>query len=60
MRQSGFFGDVGECAVAIVLVEAIGGAGGDPSKRVPEAEDIEPAVVVVIDEGAAAADGFED
>ena len=60
-RQAGLRGHVGERAVAIVLVQAVGRAGGRAFEaRAAEDEDIQPAVVVVVEEGDAAADGFED
>ena len=50
-RQARFRRHVGERAVAVVLVQAIGRARGAPSRRVPlEHEQIEPAVVVVVEE----------
>ena len=61
--DAGFAGDVGKSAVAIVFVETADGAGrGDDlifeTGAVGE-EDVEPAVVVVIDESGAATGGFE-
>ena len=62
--DAGFFGDVGEGAVVIVVEEGgvrggrfavFGGEGGAADKV-----DVEPAVVVVVEEGDAGADGFED
>ena len=62
MRNSpAFFGDIGERAVAIVFVEAIGGIGGRIAQsRAGKHENVEPAVVIVIEERAAAAHGFND
>ena len=63
-RQAGFFRDVGECAVAIVLVEMRSGCLAGRPVRVEASSvgeiNIEPAVVVVIEEGQAAAFGFDD
>src|SRR5436309_2949763 len=62
MKQAGFGGDVGEGAVAIVLEKMIGGflAGGKTFQAVAvDKKNIQPAVVVVIVEGDAAAGGFE-
>src|ERR1700722_12218920 len=51
--QSGLFGHVGEGAVAVVLVEAIRGAGRiSIQTRARQQKNIDPTVVVVIDEGA--------
>ena len=59
--QAGFRGDVGECAVAIVAVEPIAGAFGSRAEaRTAKHQDVEPAVVIVIEKSDAAADGFED
>ena len=63
MDEAGFYGDVGEGAVAIVFVEM--GAGFLASGKAFEAgavdeEDVEPAVVVVVVKSYAAAGGFEE
>ncbi len=59
--QTGFFGDVGECTVAVIFVEAIGGALGSAAEAsAGENEQIHPAVIIVIDESAAASGGFDD
>ena len=63
-RQAGFFGDVGEGAVAIVFVEMrsrrlAGRPVGVEARAVGEI-NVEPAVVVVIEKGQAAALGFDD
>ncbi len=63
MEQAGFGGNVGESAVAIIFEEMIGGflASGKTFKaRAVDEENIQPAVVVVIIEGDAAAGGFEE
>src|SRR5205085_8688575 len=53
--QSRFFGDVSECAVAIVLVEAIGCPLGRALKtRARQNENVHPPVVVVVKECATA------
>ena len=63
-RQSGSFGDVGERAVAIVLVQMRSGRlSGRPrfaETRSVREINIEPAVVIVIEEGDAAAFGLDD
>ena len=48
--EAGFFGDVGECAVAVVVKEMALAEGGD--------EDVVVAVVVVIADGYAHAHTF--
>src|SRR4029077_10758313 len=59
--QARFFGDIGECAVAIIVIEAIRRALGCTGKtRAAEDENIHPAVDVVIEEGTAAAGGLEN
>ena len=62
--QAGFLGDVGEGAVAIVFVEMrSGGFAGRPvgvEARAVGEINVEPSVVVVIEEGQAAAFGFDD
>src|SRR5215831_3745067 len=59
--QAGFLSDVGKGAVAIVLVKTIGGFSRSPFKASSgKQKDIHPAVVVIIDEGTAAAIGFQD
>ena len=62
--QAGFFGDIGERSVAIVLVQMRGRSlarrpVGVEARAIGEI-DVEPAVVVVIEEGQAAAFGFND
>jgi len=59
--DAGFRGDIGEGAVAVVVVEAIAGTRRSAVEAAPtDDEDIHPAVIVVIEEGAAAAHGFID
>ena len=59
--QAGLVRDIGERAVPIVLVQPVRAPCGRPLEAGPaEDEDVQPAVVVVIEEGAAAADGFDD
>src|ERR1700688_803816 len=59
--QAGFFGDVGKCTVAVIFVKPIGGALGCASEAgAGENEQIHPAVIIVINEGAAASGGFDD
>ena len=60
-HQPGVLGHVGERAVAVVSVQAVGGAGRDSIHETPvQDEDVEPSVVVVIEERRSAADGLED
>src|SRR5205814_456719 len=62
MKQAGFGGDVGESAVAIVFEKMIGGflAGGKTFEApAVDEKNVQPAVVVIIVEGDAAAGGFE-
>ncbi len=55
------FGDVGECAVAIVLVQPVGATvRGTFQPRAAQKKNIQPSVIVVIDEGGAAAYGLDD
>jgi len=62
--QSGFFGDVGEGAVAVIFVQM---GGGRFSRRPMSAElsavsqvDIQPAIIVVIEKGQTASFCFND
>src|SRR5580658_3920192 len=60
--EAGTFGDIGESAVAIIFEEAAVGffALGESLEAPPvHKEDVEPAIVVVVIEGEAAASGFE-
>ena len=62
MRDSGFCGDVGESAIAIVAEEMRRGLAARRKAFQPRSihqKNIEPAVVVVIVEGNAATRGFE-
>ncbi len=63
-REAGFFGDVGESSVAIIFVEMRGRClAGRPVRvetRAVGEINVEPAVVVVIEKGEAAAFGFDD
>jgi len=59
--QSGLCRDISECPVAIVVVEVIAGAGWTTRKSAATKEkDVHPAIVVVVEEGAAAAHRFDD
>src|ERR1019366_9227381 len=59
--QSRLFGDIGEGAVSIVLVEPVGGSSrGSVNTRAAEQEDIDPAIVVVVEKCAAAPVSFKD
>ncbi len=61
LYQTGIGRDIGERAVAPVLVEAIGRAFGRPIEaRAVQHQNIHPAVVIVIEESATASRGFED
>ncbi len=58
-QQACFLGHVGKRAVAIVFVEAVAGACYRVvHARSTENENVEPAVVVVVEKGDAAAHGF--
>ena len=59
-RQPGALGDVGEGAVAVVAVEPHGGAPASMAGPVHavDQQDIEPAIGIVVEEGAAGAHGF--
>ena len=59
-REAGHFGDVGESAVAIVPVQPHGGALAAVAGPVHaiDQQDVEPAVAIVIEEGAPGAHGF--
>src|SRR5207244_12203911 len=62
--NAGFFGDIGEGAVAIIFVEMRGGrfAGGPlfADERAVGEIDVEPTVVVVLEEADAGTVGFHD
>ena len=59
--QTRFFRRIRKSAVAVVMVQADGGPFGSIFEAAPgEDDDIEPAVVVVIEEGCTTAHGFED
>src|SRR5437762_1182644 len=59
--QSGFFRDICESAIAIVLVKAIGRALGSAFQaRSRQNENVHPPVVVVVNEGAAATSRLEN
>ena len=59
--EAGFLRDIREGAVPIIPVKAIAGLRGRAVQtRSAGNEDIEPAVVIVIEKGDAAAVGFED
>jgi len=59
--ETSFFGDVGESAVAIVFVKAIGGLGRRAvNAGATKQEEIHPAIIVVVDEGTTTAIGFDD
>src|ERR1039458_4711009 len=60
-RESGLRGDIGEGAIPVVLVQPVGGPRRRAFQaRAAEHEDIQPAVVIVIEEGDAAAHRFDD
>src|SRR3989441_5358441 len=57
------FRDVGEGPIAVVAIEAVRGVGAAREAFQPRAvdeEDVQPAVVVVVKKGDAAAGRFED
>ncbi len=59
--QAGLDGDVSERAVAVVLVEAVGGVGRSVLEApATQDEDVHPSVVVVVEEGAAGRHGLDD
>src|ERR1017187_1015454 len=59
--EPGFRGDVREGAVAIVLIQAIRGAFRNAFPAAAgEYQYVEPAIVVVIEKGGAAADGLQN
>ena len=61
LTKAGLIGDVGESAVAVVFIQAIGGIGRrDADPRPAQHQNVQPSVVIVIDERAAATDGLED
>src|SRR6185437_7600663 len=60
-NKPGLFGDIGESAVAVVLIKAIGRALRRALQAsAVECENIEPTVVVVIEKRDAAADHLQD
>src|SRR6267142_332463 len=61
LRQARFFRDIGESAIAIVLVEAVGCTGRIPREtRTGEQKNIHPTVVVVVNEGTATTSRFQN
>src|SRR5438105_15114028 len=61
--HAGLRGHVGECAIAIVLEQAVGrlralGIFGIKARTIDQ-ENVEPAIVVVVEKGGAAARGFK-
>src|ERR1039458_6509830 len=60
-RETGLRGDIGEGAIPVVLVEPVSGPRRRPFQtRAAEHQDVQPAVVIVIEEGDAAAHRFDD
>ncbi len=62
-NETSLFGYVFECAVAIVPVQAVRSARGDGGcveTAAVQHENVEPAIVIVVEEGDAAAGCFED
>ena len=61
LREAALRRHVGERAVAVVFVEAVRRFGRSPAEScAAQDENVHPAVVVVVDERAAAARGFDD
>src|SRR5262249_37426518 len=58
--ESRLLGHVGESAVAVVPVETIGGALRAFNRGAAQDKDVEPTVVVVVQEGSPAAYRFEN
>ncbi len=61
--NTGFFGDIGEGAVAIIFVEGVAnGLAGLPeiAGAAIDQENIHPAIIVVVEEGAAGAQRFRE
>ena len=60
-RKAGFRGHIGERTVAIVPVQAIAGARWCGAEaRAPQDQDVEPAVVIVVEKSDTATVGFEN
>ena len=60
-REAGFRGDIEKRSIAIVFVQPVAGAGRSGAEaRATQDQNIEPAIVIVIEERDAATDGFED
>jgi len=61
MLQPSLYGDIRERTIAVVVVHPIGGTGWIAFQQRPaQNEDIEPAVLIVIEEGDPAANSFYD
>jgi hypothetical protein len=59
--EAGFRSDILERPIAIVLVKPVAGAVGSVAEaRATKNQDVEPAIVIVVKEGDAATDGFEN
>src|ERR1700722_10835439 len=60
-RQAGFRGDIEERSIAIVLVQPVAGSHGrSPKSSATQNQNVEPAVVIEIEERDAASDGFQN
>jgi hypothetical protein len=60
-NQTGLGGDIGERAVAVVLVETIRGAWrGAFETGAVKNEQVHPAIVVIVDERHSTSDDFDD
>jgi hypothetical protein len=60
-EQAGFCGHIGQGAISIVLVQPVRGAWRSGLEAWPaEDEDVEPAVIIVIEQGASTAHRFHD
>ena len=59
--EAGFRGDVEKRSITIVFVEPIAGSSRSCAEaRAAQDKNVEPAVVIVVEEGDAATDGFEN
>ncbi len=60
-KQSGLPGHVGEGSVPVIFIQAVGGGGRRIGEtRAREHQDVQPAIIVIVKEGGAAAHALED